>query len=384
MNARTLAIIAAATAALVIVAALTTLSGGGSASDLPERLAPGLYDRAAEIERIRIDAAEGMTVLVRDDAENGPTDAERWNIAEPYHGYPADPARVGTLLRTLAELTPAQRRTADPQRHDLLGVHDVPEGEPRPEGAARVTLTDAEDGTIADIILGERAQTGRYARRAGENQSWLTEGRATIPQGPRRYLPSPVLEIPSTSIESIDISPAQASDGDIGYSIRRSSNPESGPPFSVAGLPDGAELNSDANDILSRIVSSLSFVTPRDVLPADEAPTNADIRSTAVVRTTDGLSLAITITPITTSGRGAPTEAWVRIIPSRDANNSTAGDAPDAEPSSDAAFAELRRRLDGWALKLSGPIVDRLRTRENDLILQKPAPGAPPEPPGLR
>jgi len=281
MNARTLAIIAAATVALVIIATLVTLSGTGAGPELPDRIAPGLYERSSEIERIRVATAEGETVLERDRSNTEPDETEgegdeqqteRWIIADPYHGYPADPARVGALLRTLAELEPAERRTANPENHDLLGVQTVGEGEPRPDGTARVTLTDAEGQTIADLILGERAQTGRYARRAGENQTWLTAGAASVPSGSRRYLPSPVVEIPSARIESIAIEPAAGE----GVTIRRTTDPETDTPFTVTGLPDGAELNSDANDILSRIVSSLSFVTPRDVLPDATEATDED------------------------------------------------------------------------------------------------------------
>lgn len=412
MNTRTLAVIAAFTAALVLVAALTVLSGGAGGDGLPARLVPDLYDRSGQIQRLRIESAGGVIVLERDrgdeadEADSGGERAERWRLAEPYGGYPADPARVGAALRTIAELEPAGRRTANPENHALLGVQDVDESESRPSGTVRVTLSGPGGATLADLVLGRTSDAGgRYARRVGEDQSWLTQGPAGVPDSPRRYLPSPVLEIPARRIVSIRLDPAggegftirrnprrqrpdQAGDADTAAETPPETEPETEPPFRIEGLPEGAELVDDANETLSRIVASLSFVTPRDVRPADDAPSDPDTTSYAVVRTDDGLALAIAITPAPAEDGGG-NGAWVRISPSREP---TSGDAaaedaggtaaaPDSVGITDAAFNALQRRLEGWALRLSGPLVDRLRTTADDITIEQAPPGAAPLPP---
>ncbi len=79
---------------------------------------------------------------------------------------------------------------------------------PAPAGA-EITVA-AQDGRHA-VIIGKPIGDGNFARRGGENRSYIVEPAITFETEPRYWIESRLIDVPTASIQSIEVKPASRS-----------------------------------------------------------------------------------------------------------------------------------------------------------------------------
>jgi hypothetical protein len=154
---------------------------------------------------------------------------DAWSIAQR-GDYPADASKVHKLLLALSEAKIVEEKTSDPAKYPILGVEDAAQA-----GAtgAEVTLT-AKDGKHA-LIVGKPVGEGNFVRLAGEGKSYSVAPAIAADAEPNAWIDARLTNIPTTSIQSVELKPATGP----GYVLRREKPSEPNPQKS--GEPKPAE-----------------------------------------------------------------------------------------------------------------------------------------------
>lgn len=246
MSARTLAVLA-----LVAVLAALAVSGvqrrAAPQQDVGALLAPGLSEALDQIQQVRLIGA-GNTVLMRLE----PADGE-WQLQEQ-HGYRIEPARLRELLHDMARARCIEAKTAQPERHARLGVEDVASMQAR-----GVRIEIQAPARQWSIVLGDalaRGQ-GRYARRSGEDQSWLLDRSLKLERDPLQWLAREVLDIGSDRVVAVEVQPRQGE----AIKLRRiDSGKEADSDFELENLPAGRHPGAGfSRQALAGALSGLNF-----------------------------------------------------------------------------------------------------------------------------
>ncbi len=146
----------------------------------------------------------------------------QWRIASA-DGYPADEDLVSRFLINLSELEIAEMKTARVENHERLGLED--------NGIA-LSLYPLEQ-TVVFGVAGPNG--GRFARFAGEDQTFLTAQPLEIGTEMLDWIDAVVLNIPAEQVQSVTIKHQDGSE------LVGARNAESGQ-WLVDGLPDDREL----------------------------------------------------------------------------------------------------------------------------------------------
>jgi hypothetical protein len=332
MSTRTTKILAVAVVILFAAVFLMDRQGddGGTAREL---LFPELKGRLDEIGEVTITDADGKVTVVRE--------GERW-IVPGKGGYRADTAALRELLIAIAEARKVEEKTSNSEFYQRLGVED-----PEEEGSTGVLVTSA--GLGADdfsLILGDPAQREyRYARVAGEAESWLIDRNPEIPKDAGGWLASDIADIASTRIQSVAIAHED------GESVRIRKENEDATNFEVEVIPEGRELSYPS--VANSIAAALDNLTLEDVRP--EAKSEGDDGSSAMTTYTtfDGLQ-------VTVASRGTEDETWVTLeaqavpVPGggdteadQEAGEETAPDGEEQTPAGDGSEAASPEDADG-------------------------------------
>jgi Domain of unknown function (DUF4340) len=135
----------------------------------------------------------------------------RWTVAER-GDYPADVSKLRKLLLALSDAKIVEEKTSNPANFSLIGVDD-----PSAAGAsgAEISVT-AKDGKHV-VIVGKPIGGGNFVRRGGENISYSVEPGISFETEPRFWIESKLLEIPVSSIQSIQVKPESGA----AYTVRR-------------------------------------------------------------------------------------------------------------------------------------------------------------------
>lgn len=171
------AIYAAVALVLLTTAVLATWTGGPSSSsqfeDEGEKFFPEFTnpEQATTLEVVSFDETTGEPDLFKVTLEDG-----RWVIPSHYD-YPADAEdRLARTAAGIIDLTKDTIRSDQPEDHKALGVLDPrdPKAVASPDGLGkRVTIRDASDKVLADLILGKPvpgAEGQRFVRVPGQNR----------------------------------------------------------------------------------------------------------------------------------------------------------------------------------------------------------------------
>ena len=104
-------------ALVVLVAVMLVLQSGKRRDSVAdgELLFPGLKGGLNEVTSVTVSRNDGEVVLA--------TDGETWTIAAR-DGYPASVDKIRTLLLAIADARIVERKTANPDLYDQLGVED--------------------------------------------------------------------------------------------------------------------------------------------------------------------------------------------------------------------------------------------------------------------
>jgi hypothetical protein len=221
---------------------------------------------------------------------------EQWSVAQR-GDYPADATKLRRLLLGLSDAKIVEEKTSNPANFSIIGVED-----PTQTGAsgAEVAVT-AQDGKHA-VIVGKPVGQGNFARRAGENKSYLVEPAISVEAEPRSWIDSRLIDVPAASIQSVEIKPATGA----GYVLRRLKPNEEG--FALEGAPAGRKaLDAKA---LAPSATTLSGLTAEDVA----AVTDIDFSkpTEAVLTLSDGGVITLT-------GVQIADKRWIQVKSTKDA-----------------------------------------------------------------
>ncbi len=220
---------------------------------------------------------------------------EQWTVAQR-HDYPADVAKLRTLLSALAEAKIVEEKTSDPARYASIGVDD-----PSQPAATGVELTVTVPGGRHVLIIGKPVGEGHFVRRDGEQRSYSVEPSIPLEAEPRSWIDSRLIDVPTVQIQRIEVGPA----GGSAYALQRSSPTDM--KFSLEGAPvDRKALDAQA---LTPSATLLTTLNAEDVSPAPEIDFGHPAQ--VVVTLTNG-------NVITLTGVVSGQKHWLKVNASKD------------------------------------------------------------------
>jgi hypothetical protein len=286
-------------------------------------------------------------------------------------GYVASATELREALTGLAEARILELKTANAELYDRLGVEDITGAE-----AAGVSVTLAAPGhELPTIILGNaEGAKYRYARRAGEAQSFLIDRNPDFPRAAAQWVDSVIVDVRGDRVRQVTIT---HTDGEV---LRLSKTGPELTNFEVAGVPAGRELSYPG--VANVSANALRELNLEDVEPAAANPA---VDPTIVeYRTFDGLVVRVT-------GVKRNDESWVSFEASVDAEQAAAAAAAPAAAASEAGAApaapgapatapaattpdpaaeaeRINAKVGGWRYKIAGFQYDQMTRRMADLL----------------
>ena len=249
------------------------------------------------------------------------------------------------------------------------GVEDIAGAD-----AAGISIALTAPGRdLPTVILGNAdGARFRYARRAGEAQSFLIDRNPDMPRATAQWLDSVIIDVRGERVREVTITHA---DGEV---VRLSKASAELANFDVAGIPNGRELSYPG--VANVVGSSLRELNLEDLEPAAAAA--AEPPTIVEYRTFDGLVVRIT-------GIERNDESWIALEASVDAAQVAAAQpaappaegaaapaagaaAPATDPSAEAA--RINAKVGGWRYKIAGFQYDQMTRHMADLLKPPPAP----------
>jgi hypothetical protein len=361
VNAKTLLILAAA-AILLAVLAIVAQNGADTASIAGDaagsKLLPSLETELDAIDQIAIDGAGDERLVTLDRA------GDNWSVVEQ-DGYLAEFAKIRALAVALAEATVVEEKTANPEFHSRLGVEDISRDDASGLG---VTLRTGSGEELA-IVLGDTyGSNQRYARRAGEDQSFLIDRNPDVARASADWVVPGIVDIETARVQRVAITHR---DGER-VVIRKPSRDDAN--FTVDDVPEGRELQYAS--VANVTASAISDLRLEAVSRAADAPAEPAVEVEFL--TFDGLALTATAEADEANPDAAP---WLRFSARFDADQAAEFAVPDDDGGADgdddtpniAAEAEaINQRVDGWRYRIPSYQYDQITRRLEDL-LQEPS-----------
>jgi hypothetical protein len=354
MNRRTVAILLAAFIVLLVLV-MVGQRNSSSPADGDEQLIAGLAEALGEIERVTVTKANGEAVAT---LEKRP---DNWVVSDK-HDYVADASKLRQALTALGEARVLEQKTANPELYGRLGIEDVT----APQAAGISIVLSAPGRELPTVILGNaEGAKYRYARRAGEAQSYLIDRNPDMPRTAAQWVDASIVDVRGERVREVVITHA---DGEV---LRLS---KSGPElanFEVADVPNGRELSYPG--VANVVGNALRELNLEDVEPAGAAPSEGP--TVVEYRTFDGLVVRIT-------GTERGDESWIALEASADAEATApppaapAGDAapaPAAAADPNAEAARINAKVGGWRYKIASFQYDQMTRRMADLLKPPPA-----------
>lgn len=345
-------------------------------ADANELLVPELKARLNDLETVSITDANGELTLVREEGA--------WRVRNK-GGYPADTATLRQVLLAIADARKAERKTANPDLYDRLGVQN-----PAEDGGDGVLLEASGSEFGFSLILGDSAQGEyRYARLPADAQSWLIDKNPDLPDDMAGWLDAQIVDLAAPGVQSVTIR------HDDGETIRIAKETAEAGTFSVEGIPEGRELSYPT--VVNSIAGALASLSLEDVAQLDA--TRFTPTTTATFTTFDGLQVEVTAAEIdeatwialeaaalpadepaaATAEPGTATDDGGAADATGDGGEATAdpeaGAAPEAVEAPDAAeptpvekAAEINARTQGWRYRIATYKADQLTRRWEDIL----------------
>lgn len=386
MNRQSLIVVSIVTL-IALVAAISVQRHNKPASDVTARsgsLLPQLASGIDSLDRIRLAGAGDSELVTLEKAGSG------WVVANR-GGFPADAAKLRELVLALVDAKTIEAKTANPERHAMLGVEDI--GKPDAKGVL-VELSGLSQP--ARIVIGNvnGAGGGTFVRRADEPQSWLVGGTLSIERDPSAWIARDVAGIPSNRIHEVVI--------DRGKSSLTVTKPTVGDGnFTIANLPKGREPSSEF--AANPLASMLAELRIDDVIPAADAIPPADAikgrytlfdgiivdasawtvdgkhrlqliadrdhaRSDVFVAAEQAAAVAAFDAAKPAEGESEPTPPLAKTDPAKDAAERIA--AIDAE------VTALNARFSGWTFVIPAYKFDTINKSIDDLLAEAPSKSA--------
>jgi hypothetical protein len=192
---------AATLSALLAIATFAASNQWGRGPVRGERLMPMLENAIGQVAELTIRQGDANLVLERSGGS--------WAL-KSRDGYPADIAKVRTLLVALGQAELLEPKTNRADKYAVLELED-----PARKGAKSrlVTLTDAKGNIIAEAVLGKKRSEGfgvgkvggTYVRRPGNPQTWLTGVELDAPMGVKDWAKTSVLALDAAKVNRVSI-----------------------------------------------------------------------------------------------------------------------------------------------------------------------------------
>jgi hypothetical protein len=362
MTIRALSILIVVTVLSAAAATVVTIRSEGTTAPLtkPEVVFPGLTQHLNDVVRVEIVRAGEKTTLKREgQGENAP-----WLLAEAAD-YPGKIDRIREALIGLAQIETTEPKTRLPDHYAKLEVEDPTKPDAK---SARVTLYDAANKKLADLIVGKAKMSGGsqdalYIRRPDEARAWLARGKVYIPENRYGWVDTNMLSVDLLRIKRATINQP----GKPSLSVFKKDPSERD--FTIDNQPPNTEIKDifGAEDI-ARIVQSVNF---EDVKPAAEMNVPTDGQPWGEFWTFDGLKISLWLKEV--DGKG-----WA-------AYQASAGDDPKPDEKVQAEIADLNKRLSPWRYQLGNFEMTGLHKTMQDLVEPKKdaaaaAPATPAKP----
>jgi hypothetical protein len=372
----------AGAAVLSAVVALVTFAANNQWTKGPaggERLMPVLDNAIGQVAELTIRQGETTVVLQR----NGGS----WSL-KSRDGYPADVAKVRTLLVALSQAEMVEPKTTKPEKYAALELEDPTAKDAK---SRLVTLTDSKGNIIAEAVLGKKRgdgfgkSGGTYVRRPGNPQTWLVNVELDAPLGVKDWAKTAVvaleanqinkltLEIPGEQPLKIERAPAASKDAkdkdakadakdakadakdakadgkeatkDAAKETAKEAKVEPGKLAFVGFPPEGKKLkDAYAADALTRAVASIDM---EDVRKLGELP--ADGLTVVKIERADGLNATYRL-------RKDGDAHWLSIA--------VTGGEGDAKKAAD----EIAAKTKDWEFKLPASKVELILKKRPDLL----------------
>ena len=185
---------------------------------------------------------------------------EGWGVVQRQH-YSANVGAIRSLLLDLSEAKLLERKTSDPAQHAQLGLGGIERLDAKGQ---LVTLHSADGERSVRIGTSPDGRSATYVRNADADQSWLVDRTFTIPEEPRRWLDTNLLDIGMEQVSRMEVVHPD------GERIEGQRAEEAGDvKFTVLNLPEGAVLKSEY--ALNRMASAITSLSLEDVMPASQA-----------------------------------------------------------------------------------------------------------------
>lgn len=316
-------------AAIILQTGTSTTNGSSSALMLPE-----LKSQLNQLHSLTVRQGDNTVTIERAD--------ERWVVVEKSN-YPADAVKLRGALLDLAEARRLEAKTANPKRHEQLGLASDGEGT-----TIELKGASGEAFTPVSLLAGNPVQADyRYVRMTDDNQSWLIDRDPDIPAAATEWLDDNLIDIRSIDIHAVRIEHA---DGEQ-LSFTRTDGT-----LAPDNLPEGRELTSPS--ATNSIGNALQALRLDDVQPA---PADIEADTTTILTSTTGLAVTARHYLLDDEDWFAFAASVVEPATSEEATDSD-GDEASADDDEQASAnerataaalaAEINERAQGWLYRL--------------------------------
>lgn len=282
MNTRNLLTLSVAALVLILGAWWLSTRHSGSTEVNETTLYPALKSNLDSVRIVRIYGKNNELVEL---ARTG----NQFEVTQR-HQYPANNAKVRTLLMDLAAAKLREEKTSNPANYAALGVEDISAN----STGTRVELVD----TSVNLIVGKKdaATHSTYIRRTNDKASWLIDIELTVAADPTQWLQRQVVNIAADRIVDLNIQAADTKH----YLLLKTKPGDAN--FDVANIPKGRELSSIS--VANASAQTLADLQLEDVRAATELSDEKAL-SHVVLRTFDGLVIHV-------SGYGSE-QHWITL-----------------------------------------------------------------------
>jgi hypothetical protein len=324
---------------------------------------PGLAAALSDLDRVTLTKAGNETIATLERRDTG------WVVTEK-DSYPADVAKLRQNLRALADAKVLEEKTATPELYDRLGVVDVSAA-----NATGVQVAVAAAGKpLPAVVLGDaQGSKYRYARRAGEQQSYLLDHDPNFPRTTAQWLAPTIVDVKGERVQQITIKQPDGETVTISKPSATANN------YDVAGVPKGRELlYPGVANVSGNALRELNLEDVQRAGALAGQPVNVEFR------TFDGLVVDVT-------GSKQDDSAWITVAarydadqaarfappaaPAADPNLPPEANPPAAEPAAGASAADvaaeveqINGRTSGWRFKIAAFQYEQLTRRMSDLL----------------
>lgn len=233
-----------------------------------------------------------------------------WRVTSR-NNFAAARDRIEDLFQKLSTTRIIEMVSANPARHDDLGVAMPASGTKPADDTMLLTLRDKDGKQLKTLHLGKGRQSrgpdgsigfgedGQYIRYAGTDQVYLASARLWIDRTHLRWLNTSLLKLAAADISRISSRPVAGADA---YVLARATATDS---LQLADLPEGQQTKRPAADGIARFFENLSC---DDIIATATPLQHPDLASATliVVETFKGLTISLRIGsgPVDLNGGG--------------------------------------------------------------------------------